>query len=155
MTRKIKISESDLYNIIKQVLVEQEEEKVIKFSPSEFESFMLIKKHDKFVNALNINYNEVVVSGSLYLVEMTSITSLPNNLYVAGTLNLFKTPIRSLPNNLYVSGRLDLEQTLITSLPDNLVVKDEILIHGTPLNDNDELVEEYEAKGYKINRDAY
>jgi hypothetical protein len=32
------------------------------------------------------------------------------------------------------------------------VVKGKIFIYGTPLNDNDELVREYIAKGYKINR---
>jgi hypothetical protein len=32
------------------------------------------------------------------------------------------------------------------------VVKGGIYIYGTPLNDNDELVEEYEAKGYKFDR---
>jgi hypothetical protein len=52
-----------------------------------------------------------------------------------------------------VGSSLYLENTPITSLPENLVVKDTIDIYRTPLNDNDELVKEYKAKGYKITRD--
>jgi hypothetical protein len=34
------------------------------------------------------------------------------------------------------------------------VVKGRIFIYGTPLNDNDELVKEYMAKGYKFYRES-
>jgi hypothetical protein len=58
-------------------------------------------------------------------------------------------------NNKYdeiiVNGDLDLRETSIQSLPDNLHVKGEIYIKGTPLNDNDELVEKYRRK-YTIYR---
>jgi hypothetical protein len=73
---------------------------------------------------------------------------------VEGDLNLIGTPITSLPDNLHVGGSLELRETPITSLPDNLVVKGRIFIYGTPLNDNDELVKEYMAKGYKFYRES-
>jgi hypothetical protein len=58
-----------------------------------------------------------------------------------------------LGDNLSVGGNLRLSYTPIEYLPDNLAVKEKIYIYGTPLNDNDELVKEYMAKGYKIHRD--
>jgi hypothetical protein len=58
----------------------------------------------------------------------------------------------SLGNNLSVEGNLRLSYTPIEYLPDNLVVKGYIYIYRTPLNDNDELVKEYMAKGYKFHR---
>ena len=106
--RKIKISESNLYNIIKQVLIEQEQEKekkVIEFSSEQFKLFILTKNHDKFVNALNANYDKVVVDGYLDLGG-TPITSLPDNLYVSGFLHLDETQITSVPDNLHVRGTL-------------------------------------------------
>ena len=149
MTRKIKISESNLYNIIKQVLIEQEQEKekkVIEFPSEQFKSFMLTKNHDKFVNALNANYEKVVVSGNLDLAEMTSITSLPNNLYVKGFLWLkFCKNLTSLPDNLEVFGHLDLRGTNIKSLPMTLTVKQGLIwIDDTPLNYNEELLQKYD-----------
>jgi hypothetical protein len=66
---------------------------------------------------------------------------------------LVETPITSLPDNLSVGGNLNLIRTPITSLSDNLVVKGKIVIYGTPLNQNDELVKEYMAKGYKFYRE--
>jgi hypothetical protein len=52
-----------------------------------------------------------------------------------------------------VGGYLDLRRTPITSLGDNLAVKGIVYIYKTPLNDNDELVREYMAKGYKFYRE--
>jgi hypothetical protein len=72
---------------------------------------------------------------------------------VGGNLDLAGTQITSLPDNLHVGGYLNLIGTKITSLPDNLYVTDAIFIYGTPLNDNDELVREYIAKGYKLYRE--
>lgn len=160
--RKIQISESKLYEIIKQVLLEQKERRIIKFSPSEFKSFILTKKYQKFVNVLNANYDEVIVNGYLDLSN-TPITSLPNNLVVNGSLflsntqitslpddfkvnsnlNLMNTPITSLPNNLKVGNNLYLENTLIESLPNNLKVGEDIYIYNTPLSKNDELINQY------------
>jgi hypothetical protein len=179
MTKKIKISESELYEIIKQVLLEQEEEKEIKVWNTNEKEFkyrlfrLLNGNSEKFAKYLNMRYDKIVINGSLdFYNQITSlpdnlhvrgnldlrgtpITSLPNNLHVGGYLNLRETPITSLPDNLHVEGYLDLEGTPIESLPDNLVVKRIIFIYQTPLNNNNELVEEYVAKGYKIYRSAY
>jgi len=152
--KKIKITESDLYNIIRRVLLEQEkeEEKVWYTNHEEFK-FRLFKAFDgnseKFAKYHNKYYDKIVVDGSLDL-RRTQITSLPDNLHVGGSLYLNGTLITSLPDNLHVGGWLGLSKTPITSLPDNLKVKGYIYIYRTPLNDNDELVREYEAKGYKI-----
>jgi hypothetical protein len=198
MTRKIQISESDFYNIIKRVLLEQEKEKKkeVTFTASLFKKFISSSKSEQFIHKLNSEYEKVVVSGNLDLdLSNTPITSLPDNLHVSGYLNLQGTQITSLPDNLHVRGWLDLDGTPITSLPDNLyvggflwlrycknltslpdnlhvggdlflggtpitslpdnlVVGDDtmIYIYGTPLNDNDELIKEYEAKGYMFDR---
>jgi hypothetical protein len=72
---------------------------------------------------------------------------------VGGNLDLNGTPITSLGDNLHVGGYLDLRRTPITSLGDNLAVKGIVYIYKTPLNDNDELVKEYMAKGYKFYRE--
>ncbi len=170
--KKIKLTESDLYRIIKQVLFEQEEEKrSFTFSPGAFASFITSSSGERFVKHLNNKYDEIVVNGHLDLSETqiqslpdnlkvggslwlngTPIQSLPDNLYVGGYLNLHETQIQSLPDNLYVGGYLNLDKTPIQSLPDNLDVKGVIYIRGTPLKDNDELVAKYEEK-YRISRD--
>ena len=135
--KKIKITESDLYNIIKQVLLEQEEEEKVWYTDEEDFNFRLFKAFggdsEKFAKYHNKFYEKIVVNGGLDLDE---------------------TPITSLPDNLHVGGYLDLRRTPITSLPDNLVVKRKIFIYGTPLNQNDELVKEYMAKGYKFYRES-
>jgi hypothetical protein len=65
----------------------------------------------------------ITVPGNLDLEGIT-ITSLPDNLSVAGGLYLQGcTGITSLPDNLSVAGGLYLCGTGITSLPDNLSVK--------------------------------
>ncbi len=105
--------------VVKPILLEQEEKKVIEFSSEQFESFMLTKNHDKFVNALNANYEKVIVSGNLSLSD-SPITSLPNNLHVEGYLDLRSCEqLTSLPDNLHVEGGLDLIGTRITNLPEN------------------------------------
>ena len=172
--KKIKITESDLYNIIRQVLLEQEEEENVWYTNHEEFNFRLFEAFDgnskKFAKYHNKFYDKIVVDGNLDL-ERTPITSLPDNLHVGGYLDLGKcenltslgdnlsvrgyldlygTPITSLGDNLSVEGDLHLRETPITSLPNNLLVKGYIYIYGTPLNDNDELVKEYMAKGYKI-----
>ena len=153
--KKIKITESDLYNIIKQVLLEQEEENVWNTDADDF-NFRLFKVFDgnseRFAKYHNKFYDKIVVDGGLNLSE-TPITSLPDNLHVGGYLNLDETQITSLPDNLHVEGDLYLVETPIEYLPDNLLVKGKIYIYGSPLNDNDELVKEYMAKGYKFYRE--
>ena len=194
--KKIQISESDLYNIIKQVLIEQEEEKkeVWITDEDEFKSRLFDVFNgdsEKFAKIHNKHYDNIVVNGTLdlggfqittlpdnlhvtwtlFLNKCKNLTSLPNNLYVEGSLDLRQTPITSLPDNLYVGGSLDLRHTPIKSLPDNLkvgkdlgiqfteiktlpdslFVKNKIYIYFTPLNDNDELVKEY-MKYYDFDR---
>ena len=170
--KKIKLTESDLYRIIKQVLLEQEEEKrTVTFSPGTFKNFITSSSGEGFVRTLNNKFDEIIVNGDLDLSE-TSIESLPDNLYVGEDLNLIRTPIQSLPNNLYVGGELnllgcknlqslgdnlyvggslDLRGTQIQSLPDNLDVKGTIYIAITPLNKNHKLVKKYNKK-YAIYR---
>ena len=46
----------------------------------------------------------------------------PDNLTVAGWLDLSGTPINALPDNLIVGGWLDLRGTPITAFPHNLTV---------------------------------
>jgi hypothetical protein len=174
--KKIKITESDLYNIIKQVLLEQEEEDENVWNTDEEEfKFRLFKAFggdsEKFAKYHNKFYEKIVVDGYLDLSN-TPITSLPDNLHVGGGLYLLETPITSLGNNLHVGGYLDLRGTPITSLgdnlhvegslylrgtpitslPDNLVVKGTVYIYKTPLNQNDKLVNKYKEAGYKFNR---
>ena len=57
----------------------------------------------------------------------------PDNLTVAGSLDLSDTPITALPDNLTVGGSLDLRGTAITALPDNLTVAGSIDLRGTPI----------------------
>jgi hypothetical protein len=89
--KKIKITESDLYNIIKQVLLEQEEdENVWNTDPEDFK-FRLFKAFDgdseKFAKYHNKFYEKIVVDGGLDL-RGTPITSLPDNLHVGSVLDL-------------------------------------------------------------------
>ena len=164
--KKIKLTESDLYRIIKQVLFEQEEEKrSFTFSPGAFASFITSSSGERFVKHLNNKYDEVIINGDLDL-DGTPIQSLPDNLHVGGDLNLYGTPIQSLPDNLYVGRNLDLQGTPIQYLPDNLHVGGSLWLNGTPiqslpdnlrtgleidiintpLSKNDELVANYRKK---------
>jgi hypothetical protein len=136
MVKKIKITESDLYNIIKQVLLEQEEdENVWNTDPEDFK-FRLFKAFDgdseKFAKYHNKFYDKIVVDGYLDLSN-TPITSLPNNIEVDGSLWLRSTPIKSLPDNLKVGKDLDLKNTLIESLPDNFIVRGYLDLRHTPI----------------------
>jgi hypothetical protein len=154
MTKKIQISESDLYNIIKQVLLEQEEEENVWYTDEEDFNFRLFKAFggdsEKFAKYHNKFYEKIVVDGDLYLegttiallpnnfvvngnfmLTDTEITSLPENLLVYGALSLEGTPIQSLPDNLIVGGSLNLEYTKIKSLPENLYVKGDLFLENT------------------------
>jgi hypothetical protein len=174
MTKKIQISESDLYNIIKRVLIEQEEEQkeVWITDEDEFKSRLFDVfngNSEKFTKVHNKHYNKIVVNGYLGL-NGTQIASLPDNLYVGGDLDLSRTPIASLPDNLHVFGRLELINTQIKSLPNNLQINKSLIlisskietlpdnlkvgyciyIHNTPLSKNNELIKKYADKGHII-----
>ena len=141
--KKIKLTESDLYRIVRKVLLEQEEEKrSFTFSPGSFESLITSSSGERFVKHLNNKHDEIIVNGdldlegtpiqslpnnlhvkgNLYLNGCENLKSLPDNLHVGGSLRSIDTPIQSLPDNLRVEGYLDLEGTPIQSLPDNLYV---------------------------------
>ena len=150
--KKIKITESDLYNIIKQVLLEQEED--VWYTDKEDFNFRLFKGFDgnseKFAKSHNKFYDKIVVDGGLDL-RGTPITSLPDNLHVGNDLDLYGCKnLTSLGDNLSVEDDLNLSYTPIEYLPDNLVVKGTVYIYKTPLNDNDELVNKYKEAGYKF-----
>lgn len=76
--------------------------------------------------------DNLTVAGFLDL-SFVKITSLPNNLTVGGALDLRCSQIASLPDNLTVGGSLDLEDTSITSLPDNLTVGGSLYLRGTKI----------------------
>ena len=133
--KKIKITESDLYNIIKQVLLEQEEEdeNVWNTDAEEF-NFRLFKAfggdYEKFAKYHNKFYDKIVVDGSLDFAGRNQITILPDNLSVVGNLDLRLTPIISLGDNLFVRGNLDLYHCKnLASLPDNLKVGGELNLY--------------------------
>jgi len=91
--KKIKLTESDLYRIVRKILLEQEEEKrSFTFSPGAFKSFITSSSGERFVKTLNNKYDEIVVNGGLDL-EKTQIQSLPDNLHVTKTIFIKTTPL--------------------------------------------------------------
>jgi hypothetical protein len=161
--KKIKITESDLYNIIKQVLLEQEEEEEeenVWYTDAEDFKFRLFKAFDgdseKFAKYHNKYYDKIVVDGDKIDMNFSysDILKLPDNLKVNGHLMLSDNPIKDLPKNLHVSGNLFIRDTLIGTLPNNLIVNGNILIHGTPLYvkvwDDLELGELFSEAGFKL-----
>ena len=57
----------------------------------------------------------------------------PDNLTVAGSLDVSDTPISALPDNLTVAKWLAVSRTPITALPDNLTVSGSLDLHGTAI----------------------
>ena len=148
--KKIKLTESDLYRIVRVVLLEQEEnnKRVWNTTP---ERFIMVLNNvfngnsEMFRKILNKKYDNIIINEDLDLSE-SRIKTLPDNLKVKGYLNLNYTKIESLPDNLHVEGNLYLAFTRIYSLPDNLRVGGKIYIHGTLLVRNSDLVAEYRNK---------
>jgi hypothetical protein len=129
--KKIQISESDLYEIIKQVLLEQEKKKEVTFTASLFEKFISSSKSNQFIHKLNSEYEKVIVNDFLDLFN-TPITSLPDNLVVKNSLFLGETPIEFLPDNLHVVGNLYLYNCKnLMSLPENLHVGGDFNLQNT------------------------
>lgn len=64
----------------------------------------------------------------------TPITSLPPNLNIGDSLELYGTSITSLPPGLTVKGYLDLGYTPVASLPPDLSVGGILNLRGTPLS---------------------
>jgi len=67
------------------------------------------------------------------LLEMSKVTSLPDNLFIHGVLNLRDTEIVYLPEGLHVDSWLSVRDTKITSLPKKLFVGQEIYLFGTKI----------------------
>ncbi len=87
--KKIKLTESDLYRIVRKVLLEQEEEKrTVTFDSKKFK--MLVTSSEKFVKHLNNNFDEIIVNGYLDLYGIP-IQSLPDNLDVKGVIHISGT----------------------------------------------------------------
>jgi hypothetical protein len=66
----------------------------------------------------------------------TPITSLPPNLNIGDSLELYGTSITSLPPGLTVKGYLDLGYTSVASLPSDLNVGGLLNLRGTPLSES-------------------
>jgi hypothetical protein len=83
---------------------------------------MTITENDWIILAsYGVTPDNLTVAGSLDL-KYIAITALPDNLTVAGSIYLRHTPITALPDNLTVGKWLDLRGRFITALPDNLTV---------------------------------
>jgi len=152
--KKIKLTESDLYRIIKQVLLEQEEEKrSITFSPGSFKSLITSSSGEGFVRTLNNKYDEIVIDGNL-LLRKTPIQTLPNNLHVRGYLDLYGCKnLKSLPDNLYVKDYLYLRKSSIESLSDNFKIGTDLDLALTPIQylpDNLRVEEDLDLEGTPI-----
>ena len=76
---------------------------------------------------------ELKVGGSLLLSGCKNITSLPEGLKVGGDLFLSSLKITSLPEGLKVVGNLDLSRTKITSLPKGLKVEGNLTLYQTKI----------------------
>ena len=64
----------------------------------------------------------------------TPITSLPPDLNIGDSLELYGTSIKSLPPGLTVKGYLDLGYTSVALLPPDLSVGGLLNLRGTPLS---------------------
>ncbi len=79
----------------------------------------------------------LTVSGSLLLngSAITTLTTLPDDLSVGGSLYLGATAITALPQGLTVGGNLDLEGSAITALPQGLTVGGNLNLEGTAITE--------------------
>ena len=95
---------------------------------------------DRRIDLRNLNLPHLslpkglTVESDLILEGMSSLTSLPDDMFVGGTLDLRGTRIDRLPRGLIVDGSLDLRGTDITALPDDLIVKGKVLRCGVREN---------------------
>jgi len=152
--KKIKLTESDLYRIVRKVLLEQEEEKrSFTFSPGSFESIITSSSGEGFVKFLNNKYDEIIIDGNLSL-RKTPIQTLPNNLHVRGYLDLYGCKnLKSLPDNLYVKDYLYLRKSSIESLSDNFKIGTDLDLALTPIQylpDNLRVEEDLDLEGTPI-----
>ena len=148
--KKIKLTESDLYRIVKKVLLEQKEERVWMGDGDAFKRILNVifnNDSEKLTKIFNKKYDRIIVRGFLDL-RGEPIQSLPDNLKVIGSLSLTQTPIKILPNNLTVTVWLDIRKTQIEELPEDLKVTHEIFRSRSPKK-NSELKEQEPTGGEK------
>jgi len=111
MGRKLRLTESELYRVIRR-LVEQTEDEYYRISPEEYLDVM------KYAS-----YN-----GDVFR-RMKKYGNKP--LYITGDLNLSSQPVKDIGPIGYVDGRLDISRTGVSNLGD-LKVKSYISDYGSP-----------------------
>ena len=77
--------------------------------------------------------NDLYVGGSLRLYGCEQITKLPDKLYVRGNLSLSYSNITKLPNDLYVGLDFDLDNSKITELPEGLEVRGDLHLNHSSI----------------------
>jgi hypothetical protein len=87
----------------------------------------------KILARYGVTPDNLTVAGSIDL-RGRFITALPDNLTVGGYLDVSHTPINALPDNLTVGRWLDVSCTPINALPDNLTVGGYLDVSHTPIN---------------------
>ena len=133
--KKNKISESDLYNIIKKVLLEQEEN-VWNTDEKDFK-FRLFKvfggDSEKFAKYHNKVYDKIFIDGDLDLAE-SNIKVLPDNLEVKNDVYLDDCiKLKSLGNNFKVGQTLFLDESSIEELPDDIQIGESLFLRNAPI----------------------
>jgi hypothetical protein len=138
--KKIKLTESDLYRIVRKVLLEQEEEKnnrrIFNKNPEYFK--MILKNvfrndSEKLTRVFNQQYDKVIINGGIQFI-FGDIEFLPDNLTINGSFILYGCEqLIALPKNLNVIGNLDLSGTGIKFLPNDLNVSGDLRIGGTKI----------------------
>jgi hypothetical protein len=77
--------------------------------------------------------NDLYVGGTLRLTGCEQITKLPDKLYVGWNLNLSYSNITKLPNDLYVGLDFDLDNSKITELPEGLEVRGDLHLNHSSI----------------------
>jgi len=113
MGRKVRLTESELRNLIRRIVEQTNDDGYYRISPEEYTDLMKLSGY-----------------------HGNGISKLPKfqgkPLYITGSLNLGNTPTDSLGNVGYIDGSLTISNTKISSLG-NTVVKGYVSDYGTPL----------------------
>lgn len=137
MPEKLRISNSDINEMIKPEKIEFEKRKCLTLQQWEdllnMAEILESEGAREWIDENCTFRNGIIeITKNLYLND-TSITSLPEGLHVEGNLDLRNTPITSLPEGLHVGGYLDLKNTPIKSLPSGLKVGRDLSLQDTPI----------------------
>lgn len=130
MGRKLRLTESELYRVIRR-LVEQTEDEYYKISPDEYMDVM------KYAS-----YN-----GNVFR-RMKKYGGKP--LYITGDLDLSGQPVKDIGPISYIDGKLDISKTSVSNLGD-LKVKSYISDYGSP---REKIRERQELLGKKAEMDS-